>query len=79
MGTPAAAGPNAGVQFQNITLNPGDSATNYDFGEQGLLPQFALAYFNRRAFLSSTGPDFTGLNLATGPAWVSYDAGIGGN
>ncbi len=78
MGTPAAAGPNSNAQFDNITLTPDEQASGYNFGSQGLSATFAAAYFNRRAFLASTGPNFTGLNLQAGPNWVSYDTGIQG-
>ena len=77
-GTPAAAGPNSNSQFSNITLAAGEQGTDYDFGAQGLSAEFAAAYYNRRAFLASTGPTFTGLDPQNGPNWVSFDAGVEG-
>ena len=78
MGTPPAAGPNTSGEFVGITLAPDQQATGYDFGSQGLSAAFAAAFYNRRAFLASTGPNFTGLDLANGANWISFDTGIQG-
>jgi hypothetical protein len=78
MGTPPAAGPNTNGEFDGITLAPDQEATGYDFGSKGLSAVFAAAYFNRRAFLASTGPKFDGLNLQGGPNWISFDSGVQG-
>ena len=77
-GTPAAVGPNTSSQFAGITLAVGQQGTGYDFGSQGLAAPFVSAYYNRRAFMASTGPDFTGLDLANGVNWFSFDAGVDG-
>ena len=42
------------------------------------MTQFAAAYSAGRALLATTGPNFTGLNLANGPYWFSFDSGVAG-
>ena len=68
-------------QFSGIVLGPSQQASGYNFGELGLRPQFAMAFFNRRAFFatdvvtSQFGAPGTALNLQAGDVWVSFDGG----
>ncbi len=82
-GSPAPAGPTTGHSFSGITITSGNSATNYDFGEQGLRSQFVSAFLNRRAFLATSivtheyGPTevVQNFNLTKGDVWISFDDG----
>ena len=82
-GTPTPAGPDTEDEFAGITLASGTAATNFNFGEQGLRPQFASAFFDRRAFLATSiitgefGPPVVlqNFNLQQGNVWISFDAG----
>ena len=77
VGTSGAAGPNDSSSFAGISMTAGQSATGYDFGQQGATAAFVAAFMNRRAFLASTGPDFT-VNPSAGTNYISFDSGIQG-
>lgn len=73
-----------------VTATSG-SLSNYNFAESGLRPQFAIAFFNRRALFSSaiitgdtggSGVPSNGvagtiadINLQQGVSWISFDGG----
>jgi hypothetical protein len=74
-------------KFTGIVLAPSGAATDYNFGENGIRPEFVVAVLNRRAFFASaivTGQ--WGIQVATGgtvnpkagDVWVSFDGGWDG-
>jgi hypothetical protein len=73
-------------QFSNITVASNQTASGFDFGEQGLRAQFAAAFLNRRAYFAASiitgelgsqmNPAST--NLQKGDVWVSFDNGLQG-
>ncbi len=73
-------------QFSNITVASNQTASGFDFGEQGLRAQFAAAFLNRRAYFASSiitgelgsqmNPAST--NLQKGDVWISFDNGLQG-
>ena len=71
----------ANDKFTGVVLTPSQQAVGYNFGEMGLRAEFAMAFFNRRAFFSSTvvGTQFgtmaTPVNLQNGDVWISFDGG----
>lgn len=74
-------GPAGGVVDSNldrftIRIDSGTGATDNNFGERGLRPEF----ISKRLFLASLPTDgyYTALNLGGGPLWFSLDAGWNG-
>ena len=74
-------------KFSGIVLVPSGAATDYNFGENGVRPDFVMAFINRRAFFATAivtgqwGPQIvTGgtVNPKTGDVWVSFDGGWDG-
>jgi hypothetical protein len=73
-------------QFSNITVASNQTASGFDFGEQGLRAQFAAAFLNRRAYFASsiiTGElgsqmNPASSNLQKGDIWISFDNGLQG-
>ena len=74
-------------KYTGIVLVPSGAATDYNFGENGIRPDFVSAFINRRAFFASAivtgqwGPQIaTGgtVNPKTGDVWISFDGGWDG-
>ena len=73
-GTPAPTSEST-TAFGGITLAPSQSATGFNFGQQGLQAQYVTAYLTDRAFFASADPSVSNLDLAAGPAYFSFDGG----
>jgi hypothetical protein len=74
-------------KFSGIVLVPSGAATDYNFGENGVRPDFVMAFINRRAFFATAivtgqwGPQIAAggtVNPKTGDVWVSFDGGWDG-
>jgi hypothetical protein len=74
-------------KYTGIVLGPSQAATDYNFGENGVRPDFVMSFINRRAFFASAivtgqwGSQIaTGgtVNPKTGDVWVSFDGGWDG-
>lgn len=57
-----------------VNFQAGQAASNFNFGEAGLRPQF----ISKRMFMASTQPmgQLPTLNLSGGDAWFSFDGGF---
>jgi len=65
--------------FGPMTLAPGDVASNFNFGEQSLRPEFVTAFFNRQTLFASSAPTANTVNVQTNSFWMSFDSGWQGN
>jgi subtilisin-like proprotein convertase family protein len=91
-GTPA---PGPGLPesdiFKNIVLGPGQSATNYLFGESGVKGQFVVSHLANAQYFASASfddgvndtdpfvsPRPANTNLSNGNVWFSFDRGLSG-
>jgi hypothetical protein len=64
-------------QFSNINIAAGQSATGFNFAEQGLQAQYVTSYFGRAFFASST-PTVTNLNLTQGSVYFALSGATQG-
>jgi subtilisin-like proprotein convertase family protein len=86
--TPGTPPPGATINnaFVSITLDAGETAETFLFGERGLKAEFVSAYLGRRLYFASAAPDvglFGGrhgrvFNLADGEVYFTFDGGAPG-